>query len=493
MALAEEEDIRYLPAFRAPIARQLPGEKPGRRPLVPAYLVLDLTIARALANLGQNFESVTNAQQNGGVGGATRVFLLLFFPIFFQWLRTQHFVNRFDAEDGVFVLHFIFNLILMGFTGSNIGACARVHSEDQDRCVQFTGCLAALRLVHVGFEIYVSFFNKQFKKFMLRQMIPNMIVTLLWFITSVVRNEQAADVLWIATICFEMIVFIGPHFVPQLRLTSAEIIPLHPDLLASRHNRFSIIALAYVLSGALASTNAVREFMTYCEGIIIACACLVVAGLKLQYFDLQDVTRPSDTDKYGSRHPVTRRAPHERFRVVWELLHFPLNMCVVLVGGIFKFFLTEENAAPGSCKTQSLPIHKHILAIPLALAALITLAQQLLSSGGIGGFRKRIVRKSYRITIRIAVAALIIAMPTIMADSKRSVYVFVVTFLFLGGVVFDLIARLPSKQRHDLDDGNSVFHPISDETALVYQPPSEVQVDQSTSYAEAAPETATES
>ena len=46
---------------------------------------------------------------------------------------------------------------------------------------------------------------------------------------------------------------------------------------------------------------------------------------------MQPTQSPSDTDKYGARHAIVISKKHDRYRVVWELLHFPINLACVLV------------------------------------------------------------------------------------------------------------------------------------------------------------------
>jgi low temperature requirement protein LtrA len=58
---------------------------------------------------------------------------------FWQWLRTQHFLNRFDAEDVVFLLHLLVNLILMALVGMTIGDCAEIWENGSgDPCPVFS-------------------------------------------------------------------------------------------------------------------------------------------------------------------------------------------------------------------------------------------------------------------------------------------------------------------------------------------------------------------
>jgi len=158
MSLGLEEPIRYVPWYRKPVARQKPDdEHDSRRPLIASYLVLDLTIGRALANLGQSFE---RGLGSAGSGISVVVYVSLFFPIFFQWLRTQHYVNRFDAEDMVFTVHFLLNMMGMAGVGVSAGRCANTWLESftvdgaEADCPIFASSLAGLRCLHVLFYLY---------------------------------------------------------------------------------------------------------------------------------------------------------------------------------------------------------------------------------------------------------------------------------------------------------------------------------------------------
>eukprot|EP00049_Salpingoeca_infusionum_P023450 m.12172 g.12172 ORF g.12172 m.12172 type:complete len:582 (-) comp5808_c0_seq1:147-1892(-) len=454
--LAEQDDMRYLKWYRKPVVRH-PGDDFmmfGPRPLVPSYLVLDLTVSRSLTNLGLATEAILNNEvDNVPVHRVLSMFLMIYLPIFLQWLKTQHFANRFDSEDIVFTFHSFSSMLLMAYASLNVHSCAARLSkglDDRGGCAQFTGSLVGLRFIHVCFLIYVYYHNRQYSRYLRRQMAADVVVLLLYIMVTA-GGPSVAEYTWVIGIVVDLGIWLLPHFIPFFKLRQHERVPLHPNLLVSRHRRFATIALAYIIGGALASTAYSRTSMTSCELIIVTCACFIVVGLKIQYFDFTDVTRPSDSDAYGSRHPTVRIKPHGRYRIAWELLHIPLNIAVVLVGSSFRYFISgdsEENAclSRGVTSDKAL-IHRKIVGLGLSLASLVTVLQQLLSSGGMSGFRKRRLSKPLRLSVRFVSIIGLAGSPFLLLRVSRAWYMVTATLWFVLFVFFDVFARMPNRNR----------------------------------------------
>ncbi|EGD77158.1 hypothetical protein PTSG_07491 [Salpingoeca rosetta] len=427
------QDILYLPWCRPPFARQqgFDYENYARRPVISSYLVLDLTVARALANLGNAYD-----KPEADIGRID-VFILLFLPIFWQWLKTSHITNRFDVEDFVSTILFAVNMVLMSYVGVNIGTCATRFFEDADRCPQYTGSLTGLRAVHLFHLLYAFHFNRRFKRFFYRQIFIESLVLLLWAITSMLND--ATETMWWVTISFELIAFVVPHFFPpQFALKPEERVPLHPDLLASRHRRFASMALAFVAGRAIVNLNDAETFFTSQEAFRIVLTVLIVVGLKLQYFDLVDVDRPTASSAYASRHPLVRTQEHDRYRVAWEVSHFFLNVGTVLVGSTLSDFVGSNSS-----------LRRYWLCRPLACASLVTVFQQVLSSGGLGGYRKRRFRKQSRILFRLVGILVTFIIPDVITvkSVQDNTFAALVVLWFVFTVVFDLWARMPSKDK----------------------------------------------
>eukprot|EP00056_Hartaetosiga_gracilis_P005434 m.84644 g.84644 ORF g.84644 m.84644 type:complete len:522 (+) comp12163_c0_seq2:56-1621(+) len=439
-------DIRYLPWFRKPKARQEGDDhhQYERRPTLASYLVLDLTIARAFGNLGTSFEQAIRGDGEANV--SIGIFFALFLPMYFQWLHTQHFTNRFDNEDMIMIVHFAVNMLLMAYAGTNIGTCATLYEQQSDEtCPQYTGSIATLRFVHILYLVFALVYNKRYSTFLWRQIITSGITCLLWIICTFITGTTV-DIIWWVIIGLEFLFFLTPHFLPNsLTIQSQDKPRLHPDLLAARHNRFTIIGMAFIVGGVLSNLGgngqgAVSSSFTFSEGVAVTCACLIVVGLKMQYFDLLDVSRPSDNDNYGSTHAVVRDPVHSRYRVLWEISHFFLNMATVLVGTTLKLYVMNQETR----------LERRWLCTPLAGASLVTIFQQSLSSGGIGGYRKRRLTKLYRLLCRLFGIVVTFILPFIFTPSvieDDDGFAAIVALWFLGTIVFDVWARMPSKNR----------------------------------------------
>eukprot|EP00911_Craspedida_sp_UC1_P000178 UC1_evm3s138 len=358
-----------------------------------------------------------------------------------MWLKLQHFLNRFDAEDMVFAAHFVMNMILMACIGVSAGTCyGRGGIDEQASCPVFTGSLAGLRLLHVTSTLYVLPHNLRFTNYLTRQISGDSIIGVLWLAVTFTTGEANAGLWWTA-----VVMDVGMSLLPlaysfvldnKSGSLADEPIPLSPDLLVSRHNRFQIITYAYVVSGALATLRSPQLLGR--EATIIAMACILVACMKIQYFDLQPVARPSDTDAFGSRHPTLRG---QVFRTLWEICHFPLNLSTVLVGSTMKLFAKDDGQ----------PLQRYFLAVPLGVTSIMTLLQQLLADGGMAGFRKRRWPKQRRILIRFVFAALIMILAPIcdggrLADDIGFLILVVMTFLF--AIFGDVYSRMPNYASH---------------------------------------------
>eukprot|EP00055_Hartaetosiga_balthica_P007500 m.25853 g.25853 ORF g.25853 m.25853 type:complete len:485 (-) comp5804_c0_seq1:185-1639(-) len=443
MTSMESGDIRYVPWFRKPKARQEGDDHHsyGRRPTLASYLVLDLTIARAFGNLGTSFENGINGMSEGTV--SISIFLGLFLPLYFQWLHTQHYTNRFDNEDMVMMLHFCVNMLLMAYAGTNIGNCARHYEETpEETCPQYSGSIATLRFIHILYLVYALVYNQKYKKYITRQIVMSAIVFIFWLIITLLSGSLV-DILWWVVIGLEFIFFVVPHFLPDaFTVQPSERPRLHPDLLAARHNRFTVVGMAFIVGGVLSNLpqHEGSTTFTFTEAVAVTCACLIVVGLKMQYFDLLDVSRPSDNDNYGSTHAVVRDRSHSRYRVAWEISHFFLNMATVLMGSALKLYVQNIDTR----------LERHWLCSPLACASLVTVFQQSLNSGGIGGYRKRRLTKLYRLLCRLIGIVVTFSLPFIFSTSlvpRDDTFAGIVAGWFLSTILFDIWARMPSKNR----------------------------------------------
>lgn len=79
-------------------------------------------------------------------------------------MNTMHFTNRFDPEDFVYLFHFIVNTVLIAYLAINVGSCANKYAVSSyiSACPEFSGIVAALRFVQVGFLIYVLYYNTRY-------------------------------------------------------------------------------------------------------------------------------------------------------------------------------------------------------------------------------------------------------------------------------------------------------------------------------------------
>lgn len=220
----------------------------------------------------------------------------------------------------------------------------------------------------------VRYHNKRYRGWIRRQIAADVLISACWFVCAFTSGVLLKAAWWTA-IAVDIAMFLMPVIYKwilgsKVRSTIwGEKVPLHPDLLVSRHNRFQIITYGYVVSAALASLNS--PILRTREAVILAMACILVVGMKVQYFDLQPVPRPSHrSDAFGSRHPVMRSSSNDATRVLWELLHFPLNMSTVLVGSTLKLFTQiDDHEEPR--------LSRYFLTIPIGVGSVVTILQQV--------------------------------------------------------------------------------------------------------------------
>lgn len=75
----------------------------------------------------------------------------------------MHFTNRFDQEDFVYLFHFVVNMVLTAYLAINVDSCNKYSvSSYIAACPEFSGIVAALRFVQVGFLFYVLYYNTRY-------------------------------------------------------------------------------------------------------------------------------------------------------------------------------------------------------------------------------------------------------------------------------------------------------------------------------------------
>jgi hypothetical protein len=83
----------------------------------------------------------------------------------------MHLANRFEADDFVWMFHFILSMLLMSFASVNVGSCASKFDSHGINfgCPELSSILAALRFLHVIALTYCLYYNHRYTTYLKKQ------------------------------------------------------------------------------------------------------------------------------------------------------------------------------------------------------------------------------------------------------------------------------------------------------------------------------------
>jgi low temperature requirement protein LtrA len=314
------------------------------RPASSNDLVTDLAYVVLLAQVGHVFRSKLEDEDSSSYL-AWRSLCALFIPIWFQWLWTQSFLNRFEQSDAIFFVIFVCNLALAAAFGSCTTGCG----EGADRigdCAAFCKVVSAGQAFLALLHMYAGCFDRFRRPTIWFELVmPNLVAACLWQMPAVVGSHTAFIATWgiaIASEGLHMLVILPSvrHKCLKREQGPASRVCLNLGLWAERQQLFIILSLGEIL------VSAVKE-----NERIPACMLVVVlaAVLKGLYFDLSTVV-PLNTGSGQSDFDHAMRATRAR-GMLWTYSHLPLNIFLVAVGGTMDIFL--EHGATMNKKVAS--------------------------------------------------------------------------------------------------------------------------------------------
>ena len=202
-------------------------------------LALDLVYIVLTSQLGRVLRYELEA--GNGADVVLRDFLSMFLPIWFQWHTVCRFLNLFGTTDMVNTVYFALNVILMSLVGISAESCGS--TTERLGCNEFAKCISAARVVTVFAQLYAIYFNRKYTKVILLKLVPDILVTILWFSNSFTSYESTSFVAlwWLA-----MIVDVVSLLLPSIQrffgcsLPKKETLPLNVSLVVERNEQLIV-------------------------------------------------------------------------------------------------------------------------------------------------------------------------------------------------------------------------------------------------------------
>eukprot|EP01147_Barroeca_monosierra_P006384 gene6384-9304_t len=339
-------------------------------------LLLDLLVVAALAKLSESLE-LTN--EVFGFGQGVQDLFALFIPVYAQWWKTVRLLNLFDSEDIIFLFIFFANLIGLAAIVLPLDACSTDWVERD--CPKFTAALAATRFFHCFVALYAIYFNPPISRPLLVETSVDFIVAIFWTLDSFFAHDPWSIflLLWWLPMAIDIVApFVFAVFAYQKRFYFHRVtIDLH--LQTERLSLFLLLCMGEVVVSATSnlvadaldesrpkfSNNDQGALFTYPYFVTFG-FILIVFGLKLFYFDMRNVVEPRTCGPNDSTHAMARSPLHG---YIWEVLHVPLYLSVILIGASTRVFIRE-----------GLFSHQ-VLAWAIAVAVFVISIQQAISRG----------------------------------------------------------------------------------------------------------------
>ena len=390
------------------------------RAATPNDLVLDLAFVVLLSKLGSVFRDNltcavhTNLNDVGFGWLAARDFMALFAPVWFSWVHITGYLNRFDAEDTVHFALFVVNVLTAVAIALPLKSCGTALDERYG-CDIFIWGIVAARTINMLCHVYASLSNPRYRRYIRVTIIYHGFVSIaLWSTTGLVSEFGPAldaspflfKLFWWSAWVVDFLQFFmfTPWFVKKLpKFHPAERIPMNLNLLVERHSLFIILSLGEVVvasiypianpqgggsHGHVNSEDSQRIFAS-------VCTVLLLGGLKALYFDLADPVTPTGVCSANGRHAL-KTSPLRG--IAWTLMHLPLNMAIVIIGGILESYISH-----------GLIINRSMWFFVLSLCSIVFITSiiQVLNQGT----KRKRVRKEVRQLVRGGITLLMLLAP----------------------------------------------------------------------------------
>ncbi|MDV3347203.1 low temperature requirement protein A [Leptothoe sp. LEGE 181152] len=246
-------------------------------------------------------------------------FAALFVPLWWVWIGTTFYANRFDNDDVV-------RRILMGLQMLAVAALAvNVHHGLDDSSSSFALAYVASRLMLVLEYLWAGWHIPQARGLTNRYAVGFSVGALLWLISAFVPLSLRF-VLWTVGLAVDFIT-------PMLARTMVQQLPPHPEHLPERFGLFTIIVLGEAI---IAVVNGVSEMHWEFASTLCAIAGFTIA-FSLWWLYFENVS--------GSALETARTSGRVQILQLWLYIHLPLVIGLAATGiGVEKGILSAGHA-----------------------------------------------------------------------------------------------------------------------------------------------------
>jgi low temperature requirement protein LtrA len=245
----------------------------------------------------------------------------LFTTVWWAWVSSTLYANRFDHDDAVF------RLLKLGSMAAVVGLAASANEATGERFAVFVGCQLLLRAMLLLQYLRVHRHVEETRPLARLYMSGQAAGALLWAVSLLVPRP-AGFALWAAAVLIEAVV-------PLVVTRSPAHVPLHVEHLPERFALFVILvlgepvaAVAHGLSDAAWSSSAVP---------VALLSFVLAAGLWWSYFDLAGARAKRLLYEAGGD-----RSEHSHDLYVFG--HLPLTLALATVGAGIELAVVESGA-----------------------------------------------------------------------------------------------------------------------------------------------------
>jgi len=448
-------------------------------------LMLDIFYGCLFMQMSRAFyESLS--MEHDTLNRAIRAFAAMAIPVFFQWRETTEYLNRFDAEDCVHLLYFMFNVGAVCYLGLHLEDCSSFHYSSS--CSGVTLAMGGLRLGVAIMQVYAAAFNDKTKWFIMIRALRNTIVGIAWMSLAMflpwdcngLRDQTSVQEwsccpwvntdtwpMWWSILYVEVLLVVVLRGVLETCFENAQKVPLDRDLVAERMG--TMVTIAITMTVVMCTFNDKMSYLqpfkpepplevypsrfqqetntppwippgpshdhdepdahAFLETILVS---VLAVSLKVAYFNLDDPPIPSRSKENGARHALTRSW---LVQVLWSYLHLPLIMCICILGTAL-FEQVQEHTLNDT--------FRYVMVGALSAANAIMTMHQLLHVGG-GNLTKRRWRKRTRIVVRFTLSLVLLAIPIVgkQTDFDGDMFIFVTNLCMVLNIVICLFGRQP--------------------------------------------------
>jgi low temperature requirement protein LtrA len=287
-------------------------------------LFYDLAYVLVVAELAADF--LKNMTWNGAA-----VFAGLFTVMWFSWVSTTLYANRFDTDD------VLFRIALLTDTAAIAGCAAAATGGIGEYAVPFAACFLIGRLILVGLYVRAWWHVRDSRSTVVVYLVSTSISAVLWAVSLLVP-DPGRYWLWGAAVLVEA----AAPFIATRREDTA---PLHMEHLPERFGLFIILVLGEIVAGIVTGVHEAK--WAGLPVTVAAVAFVVGAALWWTYFDAASLSGNEELQEGTDDENGVEEEDVDERHDLYIYGHLPLAMGIAACGvGLEDLVLHPDQALP---------------------------------------------------------------------------------------------------------------------------------------------------